>query len=104
MLQPILDCVCMASIVKINGSVYAGFILLEYMDRRTDHRMPWHDVACSFTGAPVGDAAKHFIQRFNSNKVNNLRYVDFEPHPCLWPSLHSSDNCSSIRVSIDGYK
>ena len=31
-------------------------------------RMPWHDVACSFTGPPAHDVAKHFIQRYNSVK------------------------------------
>ena len=61
-----------AWLALLSDRVYGDFILLEYMDRTIDHRMPWHDVACSFTGAPVRDAATHFIQRFNSNKVNNL--------------------------------
>ena len=32
-------------------------------------RLPWHDVACSFTGEAAMDVAKHFIQRYNA--INN---------------------------------
>ena len=37
----------------------------DYIDRRKVPRMPWHDVACAFTGAAVHDVARHFIQRYN---------------------------------------
>ena len=36
----------------------------DYIDRSTVPRMPWHDVACSFTGPPVKDVSKHFMQRY----------------------------------------
>ena len=29
-------------------------------------RMPWHDVACAFTGVAVSDAVEHFTQRYNA--------------------------------------
>lgn len=38
----------------------------EYVNRSKIPRMPWHDVACAFTGAAVSDAVKHFIQRYNA--------------------------------------
>lgn len=40
----------------------------DYVDRSKDPRMPWHDVACSVTGHPALDVAKHFIQRYNNIK------------------------------------
>ena len=38
----------------------------EHVNRSRIPRMPWHDVACAFTGAAVSDAVKHFIQRYNA--------------------------------------
>ena len=43
-----------------------GHPMVDYVDRSQVPRMPWHDVACSFTGPPARDVAKHFIQRYNS--------------------------------------
>ena len=40
--------------------------LEDYVDRGSVPRMPWHDVACMFTGLPASDVAKHFIQRYNA--------------------------------------
>ena len=34
--------------------------------RHTIPRMPWHDVACMFSGESVLDVVKHFTQRFNA--------------------------------------
>ncbi|KAJ7382521.1 hypothetical protein OS493_034412 [Desmophyllum pertusum] len=42
--------------------------MTDYVDRSKDPRMPWHDVACSVTGLPALDVAKHFIQRYNNIK------------------------------------
>lgn len=39
--------------------------LEDYINRKEVPRMPWHDIACAFTGAAVLDVAKHFIQRYN---------------------------------------
>ena len=33
------------------------------LDRSKDPRMPWHDVACVFSGPAVDDVVKHFLQR-----------------------------------------
>ena len=38
----------------------------DYINREEDPRMPWHDVACSFSGDPVLDIARHFIERYNA--------------------------------------
>ncbi len=39
--------------------------LKDHLDRSREPRMPWHDVACSFTGEAVDDLVKHFIERYN---------------------------------------
>ena len=61
----------------------------DYVDRSKDPRLPWHDVACSFSGLPALDVAKHFIQRYNYIKpwysFHPLSLEDFgvpnpEPH------------------------
>lgn len=39
--------------------------LEDYIARREVPRMPWHDVACSFSGDAALDVARHFIQRYN---------------------------------------
>ncbi|KAJ1620417.1 hypothetical protein T492DRAFT_888733 [Pavlovales sp. CCMP2436] len=45
----------------------------QVLDRLTQPRMPWHDVACCFTGPAVADVAWHFVQRWNyhSHDKNN---------------------------------
>ena len=40
----------------------------DYVNRKEIPCIPWHDVACAFTGAAVLDAVKHFIQRNNELK------------------------------------
>ena len=50
--------------------------MVDYIDRSLVPRMPWHDVACSFTGPPVHDVAKHFIQRYNSVGDEHQLHVD----------------------------
>ena len=56
----------------------------DYVDRSKDPRMPWHDVACSVSGLPALDVAKHFIQRYNSIKpwysFHRLSLEDFVPN------------------------
>ncbi|XP_046844970.1 phospholipase D1-like [Xenia sp. Carnegie-2017] len=46
----------------------------EYINRSQIPRMPWHDVACAFTGDAVSDAVKHFRQR----------YYALNPSWCTW--------------------
>ncbi|KAL4449779.1 hypothetical protein ABPG74_008152 [Tetrahymena malaccensis] len=40
------------------------------LDRQTQHRMPWHDVALRIIGLPVKDLAKHFIQYWNFSQID----------------------------------
>ena len=63
--------------------------MVDYVDRSQVPRMPWHDVACSFTGPPAHDVAKHFIQRYNSLWVT--------PWWKIWDhhQLHVSDTDNS---------
>ena len=48
----------------------------DYVNRSDTPRMPWHDVGCLFTGPPVHDVAKHFIQRYNSAKPCRWKFWD----------------------------
>lgn len=43
--------------------------------RRKYPRLPWHDVACSFTGEAAEDVAKHFVQRYNFSRKNR-KYIN----------------------------
>lgn len=45
------------------------------LDRRKYPRMPWHDVHCALWGPPCRDIARHFVQRWNYAKVNDLVLV-----------------------------
>lgn len=47
--------------------------LLEQIDRNTEPRMPWHDIATVVTGAAARDVARHFIQRWNAAKSESYR-------------------------------
>ena len=71
--------------------------MVDYVDRSQVPRMPWHDVACSFTGPPARDVAKHFIQRYNS--VGNEDQLSFggnfdTDHKFSDPSAHN------VRVQV----
>ena len=46
--------------------------------REIGPRLPFHDMSCSFIGPPVGDVVKHFIQRYNSNKVANQQSTSYD--------------------------
>jgi phospholipase D1/2 len=35
------------------------------INRKTDPRMPWHDIAVKLMGGSVQDLARHFIQYWN---------------------------------------
>ena len=66
------------------GDIGLDHPLEDYMDRTKIPRMPWHDVGCAFTGHPAYEVAKHFIQRYNAIKQQNvfsdLELVDFTDH------------------------
>jgi len=42
---------------------------LDFIDRHTTPRMPWHDIASVVHGKAARDVARHFIQRWNFTKV-----------------------------------
>jgi hypothetical protein len=50
---------------------YCFFIInnIDYIDRTTVPRMPWHDEALVVFGKVARDVARHFIQRWNIHKV-----------------------------------
>lgn len=79
----------------------------DYVDRSKDPRMPWHDVACSVSGLPALDVAKHFIQRYNSIKpwysFHRLSLEDFVPSTVLHQISDPSGSNLTIQVlrSVD---
>jgi len=79
----------------------------DYVDRSKDPRMPWHDVACSVSGLPALDVAKHFIQRYNSIKpwysFHRLTLEDFVPNTILHQISDPSGGNLTIQVlrSVD---
>ena len=48
--------------------------MTEMLDRNTEPRMPWHDIASVTHGVAARDAARHFIQRWNFTKVSAIVY------------------------------
>jgi len=61
---------------------YFSFILninsnIDYIDRRTVPRMPWHDESLVVFGKVARDVARHFIQRWNIHKVRKIKISIF---------------------------
>jgi phospholipase D1/2 len=54
-------------IVNINSNI-------DYIDRTTVPRMPWHDEALVVFGKVARDVARHFIQRWNIHKVRKSKF------------------------------
>lgn len=42
---------------------------VDFIDRYTTPRMPWHDISSVVHGKAARDVARHFIQRWNFTKV-----------------------------------
>jgi phospholipase D1/2 len=99
------------------GKDYVNFIVKDVakpdepegdnVDRRTTPRMPWHDIAVMVQGAAARDAARHFIQRWNSIKTEKAKYNSEYPYlmpkpyegffdvPQVLQSSSSSVNCQA---------
>ena len=82
-----------------------------YVDRSQIPRMPWHDVACAFTGAAVSDAMKHFIQRYNALNPSWWKYWELRDLPSKLDKFElvlpdvSSYTKANVQVlrSVDGW-
>lgn len=55
---------------------------IDFIDRYTTPRMPWHDISSVVHGKAARDVARHFIQRWNFTKVRNLPplCLSHDPH------------------------
>lgn len=82
---------------------------IDFIDRYTTPRMPWHDISSVVHGKAARDVARHFIQRWNFTKVSreqccggtetggaHVLYLR-APHKCafLFFVLHSCISVSS---------
>lgn len=80
------------------GKDYTNFILKDFaelnlpyadlVDRTKTPRMPWHDVHSVVVGQPARDVARHFIERWNSVKLEKAR-ENFINFPYLMPKSYS---------------
>ena len=72
--------------------------------RYTTPRLPWHDVACLFSGKSVLDVVEHFIQRFNA--ISKDETLSNDPK-CLEDPLGvpSPNTAATIQVvrSVTGW-
>lgn len=61
--------------------------------KRSEPRLPWHDVACSFTGEAAEDVASHLIQRYDfvADKINYSG-----TRPCSMESFKERTNQDTI--------
>ncbi|KAK1786247.1 hypothetical protein P4O66_017948, partial [Electrophorus voltai] len=95
--------------------VYKDWVQLEkpfddFIDRYTTPRMPWHDIASVVHGRAARDVARHFIQRWNFNKIimccisSKLLVLIKKPkyrslsYPFLLPKSHSTANQLTYQV------
>lgn len=55
---------------------------IDFIDRYTTPRMPWHDISSVVHGKAARDVARHFIQRWNFTKVRYLPplCLGLDPH------------------------
>ena len=74
--------------------------LKDYIDRNHVPRMPWHDVACSFAGAPANDVATHFIQRYTYAKpwwqFWGLKWLYIEDYD----NVITPDDESNVKIQV----
>ncbi|XP_037543614.1 phospholipase D1-like [Nematolebias whitei] len=81
------------------GQDYNNFVLKDWVkpekpfqenvDRTRVPRMPWRDLSAAVHGGAARDVARHFIQRWNLNKISKRKYRD-NFYPYLVPKSHST--------------
>ncbi|KAG8228995.1 hypothetical protein J437_LFUL009158 [Ladona fulva] len=72
------------------GKDYTNFIVKDFsrldlpyhdfIDRNVTPRMPWHDIGMMVQGAAARDVARHFIQRWNSIKLEKAQVNPMYPY------------------------
>ncbi|KAJ6660957.1 hypothetical protein lerEdw1_016977 [Lerista edwardsae] len=82
-------------------------VYLDFIDRYTTPRMPWHDISSVVHGKAARDVARHFIQRWNFTKIMKPKYRSLS-YPFLLPkSQLTADElkyqvpdavCASVQV------
>jgi phosphatidylserine/phosphatidylglycerophosphate/cardiolipin synthase-like enzyme len=72
----------------------------EYVSRSQIPRMPWHDVACAFTGAAVSDAVKHFIQRYNALNPSWWKYWELRMLPTELDVVFGNFTSLKSRIAL----
>ncbi|KRT80725.1 hypothetical protein AMK59_5302 [Oryctes borbonicus] len=93
------------------GKDYVNFIvkdfteldspLVDFIDRNTTPRMPWHDIAVCVQGSGARDVARHFIQRWNATKLEKARLND--SYPYLLPKSYNINSIPDI-LQLEQYK
>lgn len=63
----------------------------ESIDRNTQPRMPWHDVACVIYGESAQDLARHFIEYWNHAKIDYEGTKNKKEGTFLKPVKQSTD-------------
>ncbi|XP_022901663.2 phospholipase D1 isoform X1 [Onthophagus taurus] len=87
------------------GKDYCNFIvkdwteldspLVDFIDRLTTPRMPWHDVAVCVQGSSAKDIARHFIQRWNATKLEKARLN--KTYPYLLPKSYNNEKVDNLN-------
>ncbi|XP_057670646.1 phospholipase D2 [Diorhabda carinulata] len=101
------------------GKDYVNFIVKDFtnldspfddfIDRSTTPRMPWHDIGMCVQGDAARDAARHFIQRWNSAKLEKAKnndmynyllpksYDNYKTLPVEFPNKTHKVSCQLLR-------
>ena len=72
---------------------------VDYVDRSTVPRMPWHDIGVSFTGPPVKDVSKHFIQRYKSITSHRHDLEEDEGDPSVTYTI-PDPSARNLRIQV----
>lgn len=94
------------------GKDYCNFIVkdfqnldspfVDFIDRVTTPRMPWHDIGVCVQGASARDVARHFIQRWNAAKLEKARLN--HSYPYILPKSYSTLDDIPNVIDVEKYK